>query len=308
MDIKTLSSAVFLAQALLTTSASGQFYCRPGFGGSPSPQVTVVAPEIHHHIRNVYGGEKSRFYAWAEFPNDYKTQIPVINGILPYVNIRCQSGRVTDVWMDYSRGSLWQSNMRGKMVRYSYDCPRPLPRPQSTESMSQPQHQAVPPKFERPIERHVDPVPAPKERNRTPEPMEIPEPAKNTNAVPVPKKTAPADYNNTTKAPDVPQPKQTMQSDEVLSSINDRLLRIQRQIERIDDLSDRMEKIEGKIQSIDDLRKRMDEMDHRWKAATTTTPDDATPPTPKLDGDLRRPSEVETPESDRTKQFPSYGV
>lgn len=314
MNVKLfLIAALFLQAFSYATTAFGQF-CQPVTVTS-CPPVTYVAPPTTHHIQNVPGGEKSRFYSWVELPSGYKTQIPVINGILPKINVSDRGGRITDLWLDYSQGNRWKSEMRGKTVKYDYNRPEPKsePRPRSAP-------RTIPAPREREEPRWT---PVPKDRDRTPEPVRTPDPVEipvlKRVQVPVPKVS---EKDNTSPLP-IPQPKQTSTDDaaSVLQSINERLETIQKRTEKIDDLSNRMENVERKVESIDELRQRLDRLEvernasvplngskpKTVKSGNDEDNQDVSPPVPKLNEGMRRPSDIDIPEPDNTKTFPRYG-
>jgi len=84
-----------------SVSSGGYYYSSPPVYYS-RPAV-VYGDSLHLHLRNVAGGERTRYYVDIYVDEDkYAAKIPVINGILPDVTVyKSNNGRVTDLVLDY---------------------------------------------------------------------------------------------------------------------------------------------------------------------------------------------------------------
>jgi len=124
-----------IAELVLSMAVMGQCY----YGPAPMTYPVVVAPAEHQVLCN-HGPVQSKFYTSVRLHDGYRTSIPVINCIVPQVNVRRTYNGGRQLTLDYSRGHHYSKVRRTNGVicyqscsksstRLADDDPRPRPIP-----------------------------------------------------------------------------------------------------------------------------------------------------------------------------------
>ena len=303
---------------ILASVLMGQVYCQPVAICPPTTiPHTYVEPAVYHHIRNVPGGERSRFYTWIQTPDGYRTKIPVINGYLPDGTVHRSGDRVSSLLLDYSRGHAWKTSMQDKVIQYDpLGTQKRLPRTYPPEEDRRPRTYPDP-------EPSRTPSPAPVPKLDEPDHSPLPEPQKVPLPTPIPKVGT---YGgNTPTERSLPQPKTpaSEQSDttlEMLKRINERLDGIEEKVKTIDDLTSTVNALTNRVGH---LGNKVYDMEARQAGENLPSPSVrgaygdgpapvesaklpvSSPPVPKLDV-RRSPSDVDSAEPEKTKSLPTY--
>ena len=128
-----------IAEFLLSVALMGQ--C-----GLP----VVVGPPEHHVLCN-HGPVYSKFYVTAQFPSGHRTSIPVINNVVPAIQVK-NGGGYLQLVMDYSQGRCYSAkDQTSGVLVYRYSKPEP-------KTCPVPMTQGVPP------ERSPTPASAPQSK------------------------------------------------------------------------------------------------------------------------------------------------
>lgn len=163
------------AQLIVAIALAGQvpYYTTPVYIDSypvviqPTLSILDICPTEHQILLN-HGTVRSKFYVPVRFPDGYRTNIPVINGVLPLAtNTRCAS--TLTIQLDYSRGVCYNNDhVKMRVIPYyTYDTlttppmcrpkpkPKPLPATQGVPTLAPAKNQPTP------APARTQPVPAP---------------------------------------------------------------------------------------------------------------------------------------------------